>query len=166
MGLEPVMPKVKSEPLFVTEDVKPSALSVATKAALTKLKNVKAFTSADTVLNRALSLCTEDKDGLNDCLQLTSTEVLLLTVLASQGLPVFSERWASLINSESLAAEESNGERDEEHELRIFFFAMTQVIHAAAEVWLNIARKKLSQECDIHNDSNVIAERDRDKIAL
>ena len=43
---------------------------------------------------------------------------------------------------------------------------MTQVIHAAAEVWLNIARKKLSQECDIHNDSNVIAERDRDKIAL
>lgn len=166
MGLEPVMPKVKSEPLFATEDVKPSALSVATKAALTKLKNVKAFTSADTVLNRALSLCTEDKDGLNDCLHLTSTEVLLLTVLASQGLPVFSERWASLINSESLAAEESNGERDEEHELRIFYFAMAQVIHAAAEVWLNIARKKLSQECDIHNDSNVIAERDRDKIAL
>lgn len=156
------MPKAESEPLFASEEEKPSAASVAAKAAMTKLKNKKAFTPADTALNRALSLYAEDKDGVKDCLHLTSTEILMLTVLASQGLPVFSDDWNSLISSEAMMAEECN-EDGEEEEFRIFYFAMTQVMRAAADVWVGITRKKLTQA--ISNDTE-ISIKDREKIAV
>lgn len=45
------MPKVESEPLFASEEDKLSATSVAAKVAMTKLKNKKAFTPADTALS-------------------------------------------------------------------------------------------------------------------
>ena len=159
------MPKVETEPLFASEEEKPSAASVAAKAALTKLKNKKAFTPADAALNRALSLYAEDKDGVKDCLHLTSTEILMLTVIASQGLPVFSDDWNSLISSDSLVAEESNEDEDGE-EFRIFFFAMTQVMRAAADVWLGIARKKLTQAVLTHSDTHEVSEKDQEKIAV
>jgi hypothetical protein len=159
------MPKVETEPLFASEEDKPSAASVAAKAAMTKLMNKKAFTPADTALNRALSLYAEDKDGVKDCLHLTSTEILMLTVLASQGLPVYSDDWNSLISSEALIAEENN-EDDEGEEFRIFYFAMTQVMRAAAEVWLGIAKRKLTQAVLIHNATHDISEKDREKIAV
>jgi hypothetical protein len=159
------MPKVESEPLFASEEEKPSSASVAAKAAMTKLKNKKAFTPADTALNRALSLYAEDKDGVKDCLHLTSTEILMLTVFASQGLPVFSDDWNSLISSDALMANENNEDEDGE-EFRIFFFAMTQVMRAAADVWLSIARRKLTQAVLTQSDTNEVSEKDQEKIAV
>lgn len=114
-------PKNEAEPLFASEGVKSSSSSSnAAKAALTKLNKKKAFTPADTALNRALSSFAEDKDGIKDVLLLTSTEILMLTVLASQGLPVFSEDWTSVVNYD-YTSEESE---DEEAEFKIYFSAM------------------------------------------
>ncbi len=114
--------------------------------------------------DRALSLYADDKDGVKDCLRLTSTEILMLTVLASQGLPVFSDDWNPLIRSEALVAEKRN--EDEGEDFRIFYFAMTQVMRAAAEVWLGIAKRKLTQAVLIHNDTHEISEKDQETIAV
>lgn len=161
LGNVPVQPKVATEPLFATEDVKPPASSTAAKAALTKLKKKKAFTPADTALNRALSSYVEDKDGIKDCLLLTSTEILTLTVLASQGLPVFSDDWSSLVSNAPMLED-----NDQEEEFKIYFSAMGGIMQAAAEVWLSIAKKKLQTELLLHNDSQAIPEKDQNKIAI
>ena len=126
--MDPVPAKLATEPLFATETVKPSTVSKTTKAAkaaLTKLKKKKAFTPADTALNRALASYIEHKDGIKDCLLLTSTEILILTVLASQGLPVFSDDWSSLLSDTSMM-EDSEQEGSEEG-YRINFATMAGI---------------------------------------
>lgn len=131
-----------------------SSSFVVFKSALTKLKNN--FTPADSALNRATSLYSDDRDEVKKCLHLTNTEILLLTVLASQGLPVFSEDWITLIR----------GRTGEGQDFQIFYFAMTQVMLAASEVWLGITRKKLAQAILIQNDTYCILEKDQKHIAL
>eukprot|EP00584_Thalassiosira_punctigera_P005019 CAMPEP_0172532664 /NCGR_PEP_ID=MMETSP1067-20121228/5630_1 /TAXON_ID=265564 ORGANISM="Thalassiosira punctigera, Strain Tpunct2005C2" /NCGR_SAMPLE_ID=MMETSP1067 /ASSEMBLY_ACC=CAM_ASM_000444 /LENGTH=2277 /DNA_ID=CAMNT_0013317209 /DNA_START=169 /DNA_END=7002 /DNA_ORIENTATION=+ len=158
IGINPVQPKVAGEPLFAVEDVKPSTPSMTAKAALTKLKKKKAFTPADSALSRALTSYLEDKDGIKDCLLLTSTEILALTVLSSQGLPVFDDDWTSLVN-----APMTDDELDEE--FIIYFWAMAGVMQSAAEVWLEIAKKKLRTELYLHTDTQSISEKDQSKIA-
>ncbi|EJK61181.1 hypothetical protein THAOC_18377, partial [Thalassiosira oceanica] len=110
LGVDPVADKkglgTNLFPPTGEEEKKSSSVSTAAKGALTKLKQKKAFTSADAALNRALSsIASNDKDG---CLRLTSTELLMLTVLSSQGLPVFCEKWDSLIHNSKLEASTSD----------------------------------------------------------
>lgn len=150
-----------TEKLFATKDEK-SATSAAAKSALTKLKKKKAFTAADSALNRALSSCVDGDDGIKDCLRLTSTEILTLTVLASQGLPVFSDDWSSLVGSDSMVLDED--EDGKEEDFRIYFSAMGGVMQAAAEVWANIATKKLQTEME--KVVGPITEKDKEKIAV
>jgi len=131
----------------------------AAKAALTKLKKKQAFTPADAALSRALTSYVEDKDGIKECLLLTSTEILILTVLASQGLPVFSDDWNSLLSDASTA-------EGSEEEYRINFSIMGGIMQAASEFWLNIAKKKLRTELLLHDDSQLIPEKDQQRIAV
>lgn len=163
LGKDPIQSKNPTEPLFAAEEEKPSASSTAAKAALTKLKKKKAFTPADSALNRALSSYLDDKDGVKDCLKLTSTEILILTVLASQGLPVYSEDWTSLVCSDALLSDDADLGLDE---FKIYFSAMGGVMQAAAEVWLGVANKKLQAEILLHSDVNQISEKDQSKIAI
>lgn len=152
-----------TEKLFATKDEK-STTSAAAKSALTKLKKKKAFTAADSALNRALSSCVDGDDGIKDCLRLTSTEILTLTVLASQGLPVFSDDWSSLVGSDSMVLDDD--EYGKEEDFRIYFSAMGGVMQAAAEVWANIATKKLQTEIEKVNIVSELAEKDKEKIAV
>jgi hypothetical protein len=91
----------------------------------------------------------------------------MLTVLASQGLPVFSDDWNSLISSEAFVA--GSQKQDEGEEFRIFYFAMAQVMRAAGEVWLGIAKRKLTQAVLMQNATPItheISEKDQEKIAV
>ena len=171
LGNDPIHPKNDTEPLFATEEEKPSAEAKAAKAAKTKLKNKKPFTSADAALHRALTNYTEDKNGIKDCLSLTSTEILMLTVLSSQGLPVYSDDWSSLL-SNSIMMDDSDEDGDDE-EFIIYFSAMVGVMQAAASIWLKIASKKLEQEIAKHSDLQGqvpvlqgLSEKDQSKIAV
>ena len=119
-----------TEKLFATKDEK-SATSAAAKSALTKLKKKKAFTAADSALNRALSSCVDGDDGIKDCLRLTSTEILTLTVLASQGLPVFSDDWSSLVGSDSMVLDEDEDGKE------VFLGNTFDPITAHAEWWVS-----------------------------
>lgn len=166
LGNDPNHPKVPTDALFPTEEEKPSAEAKAAKAAKTKLKNKKPYTSADAALNRALTNFMEDKNGIKDCLLLTSTEILMLTVLSSQGLPVFSDDWSSLL-SNAVMLDDSDSEGEEE--FIIYFVAMVGVMQAAASIWLNISKKKLEMEVARHGNLQnlqTISEKDKDKIAV
>ncbi|KAL9182865.1 hypothetical protein ACHAXT_004144 [Thalassiosira profunda] len=161
MGIDPVHAKVETEPLFASEAEKTSSTTASAKAALTKLKKKKGFTNADSALNRALASFVEDKDGIKDCLLLTSTEVLMLTVMASQGLPVFSDDWKSLVTMA-----EDNGEEEDDDEFTIYFAASAGIMEAAAQVWKSVAETKLRTERQRHADVSAIPEKDKAKLSV
>ena len=103
----------------------------------------------------------EDKDGIKDCLLLTSTEVLMLTVMASQGLPVFSDDWKSLVTMA-----EDNGEEEDDDEFTIYFAASAGIMEAAAQVWKSVAETKLRTERQRHADVSAIPEKDKAKLSV
>ena len=162
LGKDPVPPKVPTESLFPSEEEKPTTVSVTTKAATTKLTKKKAFTPADNVLVRVLSTM-DDADGTNACLHLTSTEILMLTVLSSQGLPTYSDEWGASLNNPALS---ENDDESDDDEFRIYFYSMTHVMRAAADVWLGIARRKLQQATDSLDDTTELSDKTREKIAV
>jgi len=166
LGREPQAAKAStdSDKLFPTVEEKPSASSTAAKAAATKLKKKRAFTAADSALNRALSSVVEGDDGIKECLRLTSTEILILTVLASQGLPVFSEDWSTLVGNDVMMLDvDQDGE---EEDFKIYFSAMGGVMQAAAEVWEKIATQKLETEMAQVNNMNNITAKEKQKISI
>ena len=151
LGIDPVPSKDPSASLFPTKCVKNPPSAVA-KAALSKVKR-KAFTPADAALNRALASLKDianNKDAnTSEHLRFTSTEILMLTVMSSQGLPVFCDDWNSLILAETSCA----GDIDSDN-FQIYFFAMGGVMEAAAGVWLGIAKTKLQEKLKLLDDNN------------
>lgn len=162
IGKDPIPSKIPTESLFPSEEEKPTAISIAAKAALTKLKKKKAFTPADNVLVRVLSSI-DDADGTNECLHLTSTEILMLTVLSSQGLPPYTDEWGASLTNPALSEDDS---QSDDEEFRIFYFSMAQVMRAAADVWLGIARRKLLQATNSRDDTKELSDKFREKIAV
>ena len=176
LGVDPVSEKKGpvGTNLFPTtgeQKKKTTSVSTAAKGALTKLKQKKAFTAADAALNRALSsiAASNDKDG---CLRLTSTELLMLTVLSSQGLPVFCESWDSLIHNSKLEAgtgdedAKKKGQDGDDEEFVIYFNAMAGVLNCAAQVWLKIASRKLDRLLEpFALSGNPIPEKEQEEIA-
>eukprot|EP00986_Skeletonema_menzelii_P007190 scaffold2808_cov143-Skeletonema_menzelii.AAC.8 len=152
LGKDPVHPKAATDSVFPVEKIEK-----AEKTAQTKQKKKKIFTPADAALNRALaSLKDDNEDGIAQCLLLTSTEILMLTVLSSQGLPVFdTKNWASLVKNESAMIDD---------DFRIYFFAMAGIMEAAANVWLKIAEKKLQSKVDLFNNSGDMSENAKNKL--
>lgn len=153
LGKDPVHPKAATDSVFPVE----KKVEKAEKTAQTKQKKKKIFTPADAALNRALaSLKDDNDDGISQCLLLTSTEILMLTVLSSQGLPVFdTKNWTSLVNNESAMIDD---------DFRIYFFAMAGIMEAAADVWLKIAEKKLQAKVELLNNSGDMSENAKSKL--
>lgn len=83
----------------------------------------------------------------------------MLTVLASQGLPVFSDDWTSLVNMTDEDLEDAD-------EFTIYFAASGGIMQAAADVWLRVAKTKLATEIQRHDDLQTIPEREQTKIAV
>jgi len=98
-------------------------------------------TPADRTLTRALEELVNDENGTSsDDLCITSTEILILTILTSQGLPVHhSDDWNKLIVGDLL-------EEDMMANYKIYFNVMTGVVKAASETWLEVSRRKLEQK--------------------
>eukprot|EP00984_Skeletonema_dohrnii_P000282 scaffold91_cov114-Skeletonema_dohrnii-CCMP3373.AAC.4 len=152
LGKDPVHPKAATDSLFPVEKIEK-----AEKTAQTKQKRKKIFTPADAALNRALaSLKDDNEDEIAQCLLLTSTEILMLTVLSSQGVPVFdAKNWSSLVSNELAIIED---------DFRIYFFAMAGIMEAAADVWLKIAEKKLQSKVEIFNNSGDMSDTAKNKL--
>lgn len=107
------------------------------------IKIQKESALGDVAINRALALgmeVTNDKDSngddVSDHLKLTAIETLLLSVIASQGLPVFGPHWEALIDPK-LGYEGAAVSGDD---FSINWYRMGGVILNAATVWETIAR--------------------------
>ncbi len=155
LGKDPVHPKAATDTVFPVEKIEKTEKDE--QAAQTKQKKKKFFTPADAALNRALaSLKDDNEDGIAECLLLTSTEILMLTVLSSQGIPVFNTKnWASLVSNELTTIED---------DFHIYFFAMAGVMEAAADVWLKIAERKLQSKVEIFKNSQDMSENAKNKL--
>lgn len=154
LGKDPVHPKASTDTVFPVEIEK---IEKADKVAQAQQKKKKIFTPADAALGRALaSLKDDNEDEIADCLLLTSTEILMLTVLSSQGLPVFnSDEWASLVSNELTSIEDN---------FHIYFFAMAGIMAASADVWLQIAEKKLQSKVEIFRNSGEMSDNAKSKL--
>lgn len=143
IGIDPVPAKIPSDPLFPAEEKKSVAKSA--KSVLNKLSKKKA-TPAESALNKALTQLQEiaDEKDESGIIRLTSTEILMLTVMSSQGMPVFCDNYSSLINRETILNDDIATDED----YQTYFFAMGGVMHAAAEVWKKVAEKKLRDKVE------------------
>ena len=78
-------------------------------------------------------------------LKLTSIETLLVSVICSQGLPVFHSSWGMLVNE----GQSSSGCNFAGEEFQINWYLMGHVIETAAKEWLSISTKKFEQVAQI-----------------
>jgi hypothetical protein len=87
------------------------------------------------------------------CVQLSAPETLLLTVVCSQGLPIWTENWHDLIDSAQLIPEKQGPG----FQNAISWWGMGQVFEAAANVWHHTACHKMenSRASFVEHYSNV-----------
>ena len=138
LGIDPVTAKTGTEGLFPLTQEEKSTAKLA-KAALNKRKKMNE-TPADRTLNRALEAIARDEDGSSsDNLRVTSTELLILLVLSSQGIPVHCDEWQNIVQTG--LEDESMGS-----DFRICFDVMAGAAKASSEVWLETARLKLEDK--------------------
>eukprot|EP00804_Cyclotella_cryptica_P025678 CCRYP_002891-RD/>CCRYP_002891-RD protein AED:0.05 eAED:0.05 QI:284/1/1/1/1/1/17/975/2223 len=153
LGIDPVQSKAGTDPLFPLTTEQKSIARVA-KAALNKLKK-KSVTPADLTLTRALASLesiARDEDGTSsDLLRLTSTEILMLTVLISQGLPVHNSNWNNLILNDHILEDDTVGA---DGDFTISFYTMAGVMQLAAEFWLKVAEKKIEEKVKLLKTMN------------
>merc|ERR1712238_626739 len=67
-------------------------------------------------------------------LKLTTIEVLLMSVICSQGIPVFDNDWENLVS----------GEKKQMEECTINWHTIAGILKLATEQWLSISKRKLS----------------------
>jgi len=131
--------------------------TTATSAAKSKAENPKKSrplklrdsASGDIAISKALehylseTRRQQDMKGIESKLKITSFETLMLSVVCSQGLPVWSERWGEVIagnmtHSNGVIKEPQNGK-----EFRITWVGMGLVMERAANEWKRIANLEL-----------------------
>lgn len=161
LGIDPVESKSgTNEGLFpMTEEEK--SISKLAKAALNKRKK-NSETPADRTLLRALETIARDEDGTSsDILRITTTELLILTVITSQGLPVHCDDWSKSVSIENLLDDENLGD-----DFKLYFSCTVGVVKACSEVWVETAKHKLedkirllkTMEANNPSKSNIVEE--------
>jgi hypothetical protein len=159
LGDSPILSKNPSEPTFPV--VGPATLgtslveggNVSSNREATKKQEKQEGTTGSRAITSAISLAFEEYKQSSgkfstiepDMLELSAMETLLISVICSQGLPVWSE------NCESLVAEnDSNPElQGPGHEKAITWHGVGLVTEKAAEVWHKtaLARLQHAREC-------------------
>jgi len=168
LGMEPLKPTSSMNPIFPPEKLEhyspvssskdAAASAAAARPSKEKTKDLKKAkqkqrdsAAGDVAINRALAaglhkgkkklmLQSMNEDGSPaPCLRLTSIETLILSVICSQGLPIWTEEWESLVDPQCCV----EGETSKGEEFVINWYRMGGVVLNAATVWQNIASKSL-----------------------
>ena len=95
----------------------------------------------DLAINKAISFAKKkiksNKDGLKDLLGITTIETLILSVMCSQGIPIWTETWEYALTNDD--------ELEYIDELLISWFHMGNVLEVAAEKWVQISQLRLEK---------------------
>jgi len=171
LGIDPLPPKNPADGLFPVERSSQFTTmpvdrtsSSGSKQKTTEVRPVseenrprkfhhKERASGDMAINRALAAGTKIRDGVQtqenyeSSLLLTTMETLLLSVICSQGLPVWEENWASLFESNTNPVGQCN--HNAGSLFRISWHGMGSVAQTAAKFWHDAAVQKLTQKRSI-----------------
>lgn len=95
----------------------------------------------DLAINKAISIAKQklktNKDDLKDLLGITTIETLILSVMCSQGIPIWTETWEyALTNDDELECID---------EFLISWFHMGNVLEVAADKWVQISQLRLEK---------------------
>lgn len=171
LGLPPQVPKNPNEPIFPTDYRNPLVIteSTGTEPSTTSLLVNEASTvrpkrfrqegaigdqAISAAMTKAMTLCetsgqsSTSENIADSTLQLTTPETLLLTVMGSQGVPVWTSSWKDVVEGESINPElQGVG-----HNSLISWDGMGRVFEAAAELWHTTAAAKLQQKRIAYNE--------------
>lgn len=117
----------------------------------------------DKALTRAIAKCYDKNNGgpgrvspeghVSD-LELTAIETLIISVVCSQGLPVWTENMSSLLVVDAV---ETSGENPQENSLTLSWIGLGSILSSAARDWHETAARKVDacqQEYDKHEDKS------------
>ena len=159
LGLAPVTPKTGSSffpperPALNIESLSSNDQDAASnpkpkpKKQRTKKQRNKGA-SGDIAISDAMATLAQDEAARSKLLsegthvQLSAPETLLLTVVCSQGLPVWTENWFDLVDSSNLVPEKQGPG----FQNAISWWGMGQVFEAAANVWHHTSARKLESQ--------------------
>ena len=170
LGVEPIQPKNPKDDLFPVDRLIPFAAAKSKGGAKAQASAVedglqhkreykraqqkqKEAAAGDVAINRALAVglkkritvregSSSSSSSSSAVLKLTSIETLLLSVICSQGIPVWKEDWEVLVDPQCCIKQTvCSGE-----EYVISWYRMGEVILNAATVWQDIASKNLQRK--------------------
>jgi hypothetical protein len=152
LGMAPVTPKRGSKHLFPPEKAPLPIETVRNKKAKPRKLRERSLrdtgATGDKAISDAISLVAADDEAVSKMLagknfiQLSAPETLLLTVVCSQGLPIWTEHWRDLIDADGIVPEKQGPG----FQNAISFWGMGQVFEAAAHVWHQSAMLKLESK--------------------
>ncbi len=152
LGLPPVKPKGSSDnSVFPLERPNTLKLNKSPKSNIKEASKPKSAVG-DQAISKGISVMRSrkiksslNKNEKKTSLKLTSIETLLVSVICSQGIPVFHSSWEMLVN-EGQSSTEGNFAGEE---FQINWYLMGHVIETAAKEWLSISTKKFEQLAQI-----------------
>lgn len=100
-------------------------------------------TTGESAVNVAMKRATQKANEEGSCVELTGIEVLLISVAASQGLPVWTKEWLDMVVARESLVPENQGPG---YQYAIAWYTMGHVVEAAAHAWFSTAEKKLESK--------------------
>ena len=148
--LFPPEDKVVSKPLVFAELGKQKSPKTSKIEAKKKRKKEGKHSIAEAIIAKSMkskkSSKIQNASSTSTVMAVSTLEALLLSVLVSQGFPVFNDNWQSLVNSDVASTDENDT-----LEFVISFHGMAQVLAFAAKEWCKLSQIKLANaQCDLN----------------
>jgi hypothetical protein len=146
LGIKLVSPTNPEDEMFVLDDkasVTPSSKKNESGGKTkSTTKRVNESAAGDLAINKAISAAKQrvkngDFHDVRVMLGITTIETLILSVMCSQGIPLYSDDWENALNS----ADDDMCEND----YLISWFHMGNVLEVAAEKWVEISQMHLNK---------------------
>lgn len=143
LDIPPVPPLNPGDEMFVVD--KHSIVHGSVENASSKSKPPKKTSESalgDQAINKAIAAAKNraknGSDGSDQMLAITTVETLMLSVMCSQGIPLYDENWEKMLNY----AEDDESIEDE---YLITWYHLGNVLEVAAEKWVEISENQVAR---------------------
>jgi hypothetical protein len=144
LGITPVPPMNPGDEMFVVD--KHGVANGAVENVSSKSKPVKKTSESalgDQAINKAIAAAKQKaKNGASDdsdqMLGITTVETLMLSVMCSQGIPLYDENWEKMLNY-------PDDDESIDDEYLITWYHLGNVLEVAAEKWVEISQNQVTR---------------------
>ncbi len=157
LGMPLIPPVNPGDEMFINDSYSLSSINGENSNVRGKNGNKKINESAlgDTAINNAISVAkqrakntSKDVEGVA-LLGITTIETLILSVMCSQGIPIYSDDWEQALH---------NDEEIDEFSYLISWYHMGHVLEVAAEKWVEISQANLDNAQEGSNTASLETE--------